>query len=91
MSDKELMKIDNIEIINESKGKETQYDFNEAIKVKDFEKIENSNEKETFIKDLTENRENLYLLSIERLEKIVKYNEEIIKKNENIIKKLKNN
>lgn len=64
-------------------------EFYEDIKIQDFEKIEDIAEKERFIKKLIQNKEILNLLSIERLEMIVKYNDEIIKRNEEKIKKLK--
>ena len=77
------------EIKNIQKEDIARDEFHEGIKVQDFEKIENTAEKEKFIKELIKNKENLNLLSIERLEKIVEYNDEIIKRNEEKIRKLK--
>ena len=77
------------EIKNIYKENTVRDEFYEDIRIQDFEKIEDIVEKEKFIKKLVQNKEILNLLSIERLEKIVEYNDEIIKKNAEKIRKLK--
>ena len=77
------------EINNIYKENTARDEFYEDIRIQDFEKIEDIVEKERFIKKLVQNKEILNLLSIERLEKIVEYNDEIIKKNAEKIRKLK--
>ena len=80
----------NEEHINEIKEENVkkQNDFNNDIKL-DPKLINQASEKEKFLEEIEGNEEALYMLSVERLQKLEKYYENIIEQNNETIRKLK--
>lgn len=76
--------------ISESINEENKDSFITELSVDD-KKINNVIEKKKFLQEIEGNEEKLNMLSIDRLQKLVKYYDSIIEENDKKIKKLKAN
>lgn len=74
--------------ISESINEEKKDSFITELSVDD-KKINNVIEKKNFLQEIEGNEEKLNMLSIDRLQKLVKYYDSIIEENDKKIKKLK--
>ena len=74
--------------ISESINEEKKDSFITELSVDD-KKINNVIEKKNFLQEIEGNEEKLNMLSIDRLQKLVKYYDSIIEENDKRIKKLK--